>query len=90
MNFIKKIKFLFKIRRPIKNIGGIIMQKPGWKTSEFYLTVLSNLIAIAGALNGVLDPKTAAIIMAVLNGLYTTLRTVAKTGETTAPTEPPK
>lgn len=55
--------------------------KSGYKTSEFWLVVVSNLIAIVGALNGVLDPKTAAIALAVLNGVYSTLRTIAKANE---------
>jgi len=40
--------------------------------------VLSNLLAIAGALQGIIDPKTAAIIMAVLNGLYNLVRGISK------------
>lgn len=86
MGFIAKIKLLFRVKTPLGNlIEEATNVKSGWKTSEFYLTILSNLITIAGALQGVIDPKTAAIILAVLNGLYTTLRTIAKAGTTETP-----
>lgn len=86
MSFIQKIKLLLKLRKPAEGlITEVSKVKSGWKTSEFWLTILSNLITIAGALNGIIDPKTAAIVLAVLNGLYTTLRTVAKAGTTETP-----
>lgn len=86
MGFVAKIKLLFKMKKPIGNlIEEATNVKSGWKTTEFYLTILSNLITIAGALNGIIDPKTAAIVLAVLNGLYTTLRTIAKSGTTETP-----
>lgn len=52
--------------------------KAGWKTSEFYLTILTNVITIVGSLQGVIPPQTAAIILAVANGIYGLLRTIAK------------
>lgn len=86
MSFIQKIKLLLKIRKPaeglIQEVGKV---KTGWKTSEFWLTIVSNLITIAGALNGIIDAKTAGIILAILNGLYTTLRTIAKVGTVETP-----
>lgn len=57
--------------------------KSGWKTSEFWMTVVGQLMTLAGALNGVLDPKTAAIVSAVLTGVYSILRTLAKQPEIT-------
>lgn len=53
--------------------------KVGWKTSEFWMTVITQLLAVVGALNGVIDPKTAATVVAVLNAVYAILRTLAKT-----------
>lgn len=62
--------------------------KAGHKTTEFWLTIVSNLITIAGALQGMIDGKTAAVILAVLNGVYTVLRTIAKSGtETVSPSD---
>ena len=54
------------------------MTKPGVQTTEFWLTLLSNAAAVVGALKGVIPPETAAIIMAVINSVYSTLRTLAK------------
>lgn len=52
--------------------------KPGYKTTEFWLTIVSNAIMILGALDGKIDPKVAAIALAVLNGVYTALRGYVK------------
>lgn len=88
MGIIGKIKFLLKVRKPAeKLIEEASKVKSGYKTTEFWLTILSNLLAVAGALQGVIDPKTAAVVVAVLTGLYNTLRTVAKAGETPASSE---
>ena len=91
MHFITKIKLLFKLRKPAENLmTEVSKMKSGWKTSEFWLTIISNLVTIAGALQGIIDPKTAAIVLAVLNGLYTTLRTVAKAGTPPETVQPPQ
>lgn len=79
MGLIGNIKVLFKLRKPVNNlIKEVKNVKPGYKTTEFWLTVLSNLITIAGALQGVIDGKTAAVVLAVLNGLYNLVRGLAK------------
>jgi len=57
--------------------------KDGIRTTEFWLTVVSQLMTLAGALNGIIDPKTAAIISAVLTGVYSVLRTLAKNPDIT-------
>lgn len=89
MGFIAKVKLLFKVKKPLgKIIEEATKVKSGYKTSEFWLTIISNLITIAGALNGILDPKTAAIVLAILNGMYTTLRTIAKSGTATEEPKP--
>ena len=51
---------------------------PGYKTTEFWLTATSNVSAILAALGGVLEPETAAIVLAVSNGLYAFSRSLAK------------
>lgn len=84
MGLIAKIKLLLKVRKPIEGlIKEVSKVKSGWKTSEFWMTVVSNLITIVGALKGVIPAETAAVIVAVLNGLYTIGRDVvkAKAGE---------
>ena len=93
MSLIKNLALIWKNRKAIKTASNAVDEikeaymekktKSGIATSEFWLTVVTNLITIAGALNGVLDPKTAAIVMASLNGVYGVLRTLAKTPDIT-------
>lgn len=59
--------------------------KPGWKKSEFWLTILTNIITIVGSLQGVIPPETAAIILAVVNAIYSVLRTIAYSTPTPIP-----
>jgi len=59
------------------------MLKAGWKTTEFWITVVGNLIIVAGSIEGILPAQTAAVVLAVLNGIYTVLRTLAKQPEIT-------
>lgn len=87
MGIVNKIRLLLRLRKPAENlISEVSKVKSGYKSSEFWLTIVSNLVTIAGALNGILDAKTAAIVLAVLNGLYTVLRTIAKAGDTASST----
>ena len=59
----------------VKKSGSL---KEGFKTSEFWLTLLSSAIAVVGAIKGVIPAQTAAIALAILNGIYTTMRSVVK------------
>lgn len=52
--------------------------KPGYQTTEFWLTVVSNGILIVTAMKGSIPADKAATILAVLNGVYATLRTISK------------
>lgn len=52
--------------------------KPGWKTSEFWLTVITNLVTVIGTLHGVISPNVAAIALASLNGVYGIIRAITK------------
>lgn len=79
MNLIQKIKLLLKVKEPAENIIKEVSNvKDGYKTTEFWLTIISNLITVTGAVQGVIDPKTAAIILAVLNGVYNLVRGIVK------------
>ena len=49
--------------------------KPGYKTSEFWLTLLANF---APMLMGALPPEKAAILGAVTTAVYTGSRAYAK------------
>ena len=57
--------------------------KAGIKTTEFWLTIVANLIVVVGALGEVIPAQAAAIIIAALNGLYGVLRALVKQPEIT-------
>jgi len=52
--------------------------KAGIKTTEFWLTIATNLGALLATLAEALDGKTAAVIAVVANGLYALSRGWAK------------
>lgn len=52
--------------------------KSGLKTTEFWLVVVSNLLTIIAAMKGIIPPKTAAIVVAVLTGIHDVLRNLLK------------
>jgi hypothetical protein len=57
--------------------------KSGIKSTEFWLTVLTQVSVIASGLSGILDPKIATILTVVGTSLYTIMRTLAKEPEIT-------
>ena len=57
--------------------------KAGIKTTEFWMTVVSNLLVVVAALEGILPAETAGVIVAVLTGIYGVLRALAKQPEIT-------
>ena len=71
------------------------MLKPGWKTTEFAVTVLTAGAALLAALAGQLSPRYAAIAAAVSVAGYSIARGLAKVPTpvvpptTAAPPPPP-
>ena len=66
--------------------------KPGYQTTEFWLTIATSLAAICAALADVLPPKYAAVILSASSGLYAISRALAKwpqPGEPLLPPTPP-
>lgn len=89
MNILSEIKALFTVKdfvqdtvKEAKRMDGV---KPGYKTTEFWLTVLTNLIALVGALKGVIPDQTATIVVAAINGVYGVVRAITKQGNAAAP-----
>lgn len=82
MTLWQKIKAGLQVKRfvetEIKEAKRMNTGKPGWKTTEFYLTLLTNLVAIVGALKGVIPDHVATIIVAVANGSYGVVRAITK------------
>jgi len=86
MNIIDKFKLLFKIKKSIdeiktkaqevKTMNGQV--KPGWKTTEFWLVVITQIHTIVETLKGSIDPVLATAILAGLDCIYAILRYLAK------------
>lgn len=54
--------------------------KPGHLTTEFWITVATDLAVLGSALAGALPPKWAAVAAAVANVAYAVSRGLAKQG----------
>ena len=52
--------------------------KPGYKTTEFWLTLAVNVAALLATVAQVLPPKFAAIAAAISSGLYAVSRGFSK------------
>ena len=72
----------------------MIQLKPGYRTTEFWVTSLTSLAALIAALSGNLSPRYAAIAAAVSSGLYGVSRGLAKVPTPIVPavhvSDPPK
>lgn len=51
---------------------------PGWKTTEFWLNVATQIGTLWGAISGFIPPKYAAIISTAGIAIYTVARTILK------------
>jgi hypothetical protein len=86
MNIIDKLKLLFKIKKSIDEIKIKAQEvkvmngqvKPGWKTTEFWLIVITQIHTIVETLKGSIDPFLATAILAGLDCIYAILRYLAK------------
>ena len=82
MNILTKIKLALQvkgfIKTDLKEATTMNGTKPGWKTSEFWLTVASQVTIVWGSVQGLVPPKYAVIASAVGTMVYTILRTLAK------------
>lgn len=54
--------------------------RSGWKTTEFYVTVLTDVGLIAASVGGVLPPKWAAVAAGVAQAAYAISRGLTKNG----------
>lgn len=61
-----------------------MIPKPGYKTTEFWVTTLTSLGALIAALSSHLTPKYAALGAAVSSGVYAVSRGLTKLGALTA------
>lgn len=84
MGLLANLKTVWKNRKALKaaskSVDGIkeAYVKSGWKTTEFWLAVLSNVATVVPALGGMIPPEKAAMILAIVNGLYGIVRALTK------------
>lgn len=88
----KKIKLAVTFNSAYENIKEVYMAqstatKPGWKTSEFWLSALTILGSLFGALQGKIPDTVAEVGAAVVTAGYAIARAITKKG-TTTPTTP--
>lgn len=53
--------------------------KPGYKTTEFWLAIATNVAAIGGMVADALPPKYGVPVMAAVNAVYAVARAYTKT-----------
>ena len=52
--------------------------KTGVTTTEFWMTMLGNVVVVLQGMQGQLDSKWVAIALVVINGVYTIMRSLVK------------
>lgn len=86
MTILEKLKAAFIMNKfvesEIKEAKRMDTNKPGYKTTEFYLTLLTNVVAIVGAMKGIIPDQVATIIVASANGIYGIVRAITKSATT--------
>lgn len=84
MNIIQEIKAFFVAKRVFEEIKTEATKmdtksgKPGWKTTEWWLSLATQAGVLWGAIQGFIPPKYAAIIAVAGTAVYTVARTIAK------------
>lgn len=91
MSLLEKIKALWSIKKAVSKIEEAYKMdttpiKPGWKTSEFWLTVIFNLVTILGTLKGVIPANIGTVALTVLNSVYGLIRAITKSNAPDLPT----
>lgn len=78
MGWVRNLITAWKVRKAIKKVGGIKGMKSGWKTSEFWGKAVVQVLAVVGALKGVIDPEMATLVAGIVEGLYAIGRSIVK------------
>lgn len=73
----------FKVRSTVAEIEKeatlpTVSGKPGWKTTEFWLSLGAQIALIWGAVKGFVPAQTAAIVSIIGTSIYTIAATVRK------------
>lgn len=82
MGVFAKLKLLFRAKKPAEQLVGQVQElKRGWKKISFWISVVSTLLSLLGALSGVIPPNLSVIINTVLTAFYNVLRGLDKASE---------
>lgn len=60
--------------------------KSGVSTSEFWLTILTNVVVVLQTLDGQIEGKWVAVVLAAVNGVYGVMRALVKSNATNSST----
>lgn len=82
MNLFAAFKAYFTAKRivsaEIKEAKAMNGSKPGWKTTEFWMSVMVQAGVLWSSVRGFVPPKTAAIVEVAGAAVYTIARTITK------------
>lgn len=79
MGLIEKLKLLFKARKPATDIINQVQTiKSGWKTWQFWATLVGSLGALVASLQGIIPLEASLIATTALTFLYNVLRGATK------------
>jgi len=82
MGILDKIKALFVLNKEFNKIKEAKM-KSGFRTTEFWLTALTSLLSVYGAVSGLIPQDLALKIVAGIIMVYTIARAIVKFTPTT-------
>lgn len=80
MNAWQALKAWRTLKREWRTMETRLETKPGYKTTEFWITVTAGAASMIGGVVGILPPEWAVIAGALSAGLYTISRGLAKQG----------
>jgi hypothetical protein len=82
MNLFNWLSVFLKVRKPVEDMIDEAKQmnsiKEGYKTTEFWLNMATQIATLWGAVQGFIPPKWAAIISTAGIAVYTVARTILK------------
>ncbi len=87
MGLIEKLKLLFKVRQPATDLINEVKEiKTGYKTIQFWVTVIGTIGSVATAMTGLIPATAALVISTSLTCFYNILRGATKSqSQTTKP-----
>lgn len=73
--YYRALKGALKVKKEMTNL---MEKKPGWKTSEFWLSVISIVLTVFFAVKSLINPAWALTALTAITVAYQIARTIAK------------